>query len=440
MELQEDGQKNETVQHQPLSNSKSCQQVNGVGKLPFAVLSIALLLILVILLILQGVTLAQLQLNILPVVCPETSTSTTASTDTLTSENNSCAPDTCNKELLTQIIRLINVSHDEQMEYTLNNTEILQQLLETIQASGTQLASIIATLSTLELNGVSTEAVINNIQVLVEVLLELQNWSVLFNSHLPISCEDIKNKQPSSPTGYYHVNSRLIYCNMDEMCGIEGGWTRLAYLDMSDSTMSCPSGFRLYETGGVRACGRPVGGPSCASITFPSNNISYSKVCGRVVGYQYASPDAVDTRFINSSIHNDIDSYYVDGVSITRGYPRQHIWTLMAGVGDSYPETGNCPCNTPPGSTQDIQSFIGNNYFCESGNPVAWTRKFYTDDPLWDGQGCGLQEGNCCAAPGLPWFYKTFNSTTDYIELRECGDESTDNEDVPFSLYEIYIK
>ena len=438
-ELQEYGQKSETFQHQPLSNSKSCQQVNGVGRVPFAVLSIALVLILVILLILQGVTLVHL--NILPVVCPETSTSTTASTDTLTSENNSSALDTCNKELLTQISQLINVSHDEQMAYTLNNTEMLQQLLETMQASGTQLSSIIATLSTLEINGVSTEAVIDDIQVLVEDLLELQNGSLLFNSHLPLSCQDIKNKQPSSPTGYYHVNSRLIYCNMEELCSIEGGWTRLAYLDMSDSTMSCPSGFRLYETGGVRACGRPVGGPSCASITFPSNGISYSEVCGRVVGYQYASPDAVDTRIISDILHNDINSYYADGVCITRGSPRQHIWTLMAGVSDSYYDDGNCPCNTPPGSTQDIQSFIGNDYFCESGNPGnGWTDILYTDDPLWDGQGCGLQEGNCCETPGLPWFYKTFNSTTDYIELRECGDELTNNDDVPFSLYEIYIK
>ena len=213
-------------------------------------------------------------------MCPETSTSTTASTDTLTSENNSCAPDTCNKELLTQISQLINVSHDKQMAYTLNNTEMLQELLETMQVSGTQLASTIATLSTLEINGVSTEAVINDIQVLVEDLLELQNGSLLFNSHLPISCQDIKNRQPSSPTGYYHVNSQIIYCNMEELCGIEGGWTRLAYLDMSDSTMSCPSGFKLYETGGVRVCGRPVGGPSCASITFPSNGIRYSEVCG----------------------------------------------------------------------------------------------------------------------------------------------------------------
>ena len=59
------------------------------------------------------------------------------------------------------------------MAYTLNNTEMLQQILETMQASGTQLASIIATLSTLELNGVSTEAVINDIQVLVMVLFYL---------------------------------------------------------------------------------------------------------------------------------------------------------------------------------------------------------------------------------------------------------------------------
>ena len=35
---------------------------------------------------------------------------------------------------------------------------------------------------------------------------------------------------------------------------------------MSDSTVNCPNGFRLYETGlgGVRACGRPVSsGDSC---------------------------------------------------------------------------------------------------------------------------------------------------------------------------------
>ena len=83
------------------------------------------------------------------------------------------------------------------------------------------------------------------------------------------------------------------------------------YLDMSDSTQSCPSGFRLYQSGGVRACGRPGSSASCVSVQFPSNGISYSQVCGRVVGYQYGHTDAV------TGYHNDINSYYVEGVSIS---------------------------------------------------------------------------------------------------------------------------
>ena len=100
---------------------------------------------------------------------------------------------------------------------------------------------------------------------------------------------------------------------------------------MSDSTVNCPTGFRLYETRGVRACGRPVGscGSCSSSAKYPSNGISYSQICGRVVGYQYASPDAADNR---QGYINDINLYYVDGVSITHGSPRRHVWTLMGGV------------------------------------------------------------------------------------------------------------
>ena len=73
---------------------------------------------------------------------------------------------------------------------------------------------------------------------------------------------------------------------MDELCGSVGGWTRLAYLDITDSAENCPSGFRLYQSGGVRACGRATSsGGSCTSVQFQPNGISYSQVCGRVVGY-----------------------------------------------------------------------------------------------------------------------------------------------------------
>ena len=114
---------------------------------------------------------------------------------------------------------------------------------------------------------------------------------------------------------------------------------------------------------------------------------------------------------------------------------------MIAGFSESFASPFDCPCNTPPGN-HDIQSFVGDDYFCESGNPYAgWVQSVYTADPLWDGEGCGSHEGDCCAVTGLPWFHKTFNSsTTDYIELRVCGDQPTFDEDVPISVYEIYVK
>ena len=61
----------------------------------------------------------------------------------------------------------------------------------------------------------------------------------------------------------------------------------------------------------------------------------------------------------------------------------------------------------------------GNDYFCESGtsSPIF---QLYPDDLLWDGEGCGGDEGPCnFPRPGIPWFHKILNSsTTDYIELR----------------------
>ena len=296
-------------------------------------------------------------------------------------------------------------------------------------------------LTTLNNPSTSTAGVVDDILLVVEELLEIQNASVLFNSIQPVSCKDIKTVLPNSPTGYYHVNSRNIYCNMGELCGTGGGWTRLAYLDMSDSTVNCPTGLKLFNETETRVCGRPVSsGGSCSSVQYPSNGISYSQICGRVVGYQYGSPDAV---YNGSSAHNNMNSYYVDGVSITHGSPRKHIWTLMAGFSDtSFYDVANCPCSQ--GSLQTPQSFIGNDYFCESGNPSTnrtYQKILYTQDPLWDGKGCGPLEGNCCSAPGLPWFNKILNSTTtEYIELRVCGNQGVSDEDVPVSFYEIYIK
>ena len=319
----------------------------------------------------------------------------------------------------------------ELLNATMSNGQAIKETKEAVDGIIKSLSLIKDTIST-------NAGAINDILLLVEDLVALHNDSSSSSSPLPTSCEEIKNKQPNNPSGVYLLatgnKTTQVFCNMEELCGSGGGWTRLAYLDVSDVTQNCPSGFRLYQSGGVRACGRPVtNSGSCVSVQFPSNGISYSQVCGRVVGYQYATPDAVHDNY--GSNHDNLNGDYIDGVSITRGSPRQHVWTLMADNGHHH-----CPCNVY--SNESPQTFVGNHYFCEAETTSCCTLGFYTSDPLWDGKGCDSTETACCTAPGLPWFHRDYGNTTttDYLELRVCADEGTANEDVPVGYYEIYVK
>ena len=143
-----------------------------------------------------------------------------------------------------------------------------------------------------------------------------------------------------------------------------------------------------------------------------------------------------------------IEGYYADGVSLTHGSPgsRQHIWTFAAGYAENSPSrdpTWACPCADRATAISRVPSFVGNDYFCQSGNPNSFaTSMFYSNDPLWDGQGCG--SSSCCELsypPGVspPWFCKQLpQTTTDDIEIRICG-ERVGDEDTPVELIEIYI-
>ena len=121
---------------------------------------------------------------------------------------------------------------------------------------------------------------------------------------------------PSSPSGYYHVNiTQNIYCNMEELCGEEGGWTRLAYLNMSDITQNCPPGLEECEDEGIRLCRIDEEPKGCKSVKFLTNGISYTHICGRVIGYQKGKTDALYSN-----------GPYFDGVNITHGSPCEHVW------------------------------------------------------------------------------------------------------------------
>ena len=121
---------------------------------------------------------------------------------------------------------------------------------------------------------------------------------------------------------------------------------------------------------------------ACSSATLPSI-VEYTKVCGRIQGYQVGTTDAFNYVYD-----------YVDGVTLTYGNPRQHIWTFAAGLDEITRGSSSCPCVATQG--QLPPAFVGNNYFCDTGASGRHQAGFfYGDDPLWDGAGCG--SGNeCC--------------------------------------------
>ena len=131
---------------------------------------------------------------------------------------------------------------------------------------------------------------------------------------------------------------------------------------------------------------------------------------------------------------------YIDGVSITHGAsPRKHIWTYAVGVVEDSSFGTSCPCT---GRGTPSPAFVGSDYYCESGrDSVSRSGVLYSGDPLWDGQDCDGLERTCCDPPNLPWFCKELpQSTTDYLEVRICGDENLSNEDTPIDLVQLYIQ
>ena len=211
-------------------------------------------------------------------------------------------------------------------------------------------------------------------------------------------------------------------------------WKKVGYLNMSDPTQQCPDSWQTVKSPIASCEKKGSANVPCDSMNITTDGARYQKVCGRFSGHQVGTPDAFNGV---AGLEWSLETYYVDGVSITYGSPgnRHHVYTYAAGVTEFSGPTA-CPCagGTPP------HSFVGYDYYCESGNPLPTVDGtiFYAADAVWDGLLCRHDEVTCCDLPNLPWFCKEFPTPiTENLEVRICLDESSENVAVEF--FELYI-
>ena len=217
------------------------------------------------------------------------------------------------------------------------------------------------------------------------------------------------------------------------------GWRKVAFINMTDPNQNCPQGLTLTNYS-IRSCGRVHIGPrDCSSVTFPIDGPQYSQVCGRATAYRWG----YNYAFYGYHTNIAFDSAYVDGLSLTHGTPRTHIWTFASGLfkgtnSDNHPDF-HCPCD--PGNTFGSPPFVGNDYFCDSvatENNWHGQFQFFPDNALWDDQDL---LNPCYGLNNPPWFNKTLpEPTTDDIELRMCFWEPPFASNVGLELLEVYVQ
>ena len=316
------------------------------------------------------------------------------------------------------------------------------------------------------------------------------------------SCRDIQATFPNVPSGFFTVNlgdkySAIIYCHMDSLCGSPGPWTRIAYLEMSNPVHECPGGFKEYNIGGVRACGRPSSSSSSSSkkghsIYFDSSLKWYSEICGRASARLFLNKsEGVLGKGTYSSDQKicDIGSKNFYGLNITSGHSHKHVWTYLTSIlpdsrGNSTPEVTsnkieicerprhtwfisnltssnvsgnyienslsspstssyetptNCIFHFPCAHGCSSPYSLGeDNYFCES---VVASKAVSLDNALWDGKGCLKEEQPCCEVPGMPWFHRVLKeSSNDFLEIKFFSGRNGVQENLLVTDFEIYIK
>ena len=271
------------------------------------------------------------------------------------------------------------------------------------------------------------------------------------------SCDDIPKNCSS---GWYWLMTPSgeivkVYCDLERKCGCnsndgEEAWLRVAHLDMTDPEERCPEGLRMIESP-KRSCRRSYQAFQTSIVPYRTYGYNYSHVCGRIIAYQYGITEGLAP--VNNANNRNrnwrIEERLLDGIVVTSGQPgsRKHIWSFVAASRENANGISSCSCiNNRSETVVNLRSppVIGDSYFCDTGvqsGPVD--NHLYGENPLWDGEGCGLYN-SCCEFNNPPWFCKQLSQpSTEDIEVRLMAAATHTNlegEDTPIEKIEIFIR
>ncbi len=227
---------------------------------------------------------------------------------------------------------------------------------------------------------------------------------------------DMIDQETKKTKDYFYKNHRFRPCG----CG-SSAWTRVALYNYS--IHECPEGTiqaNITDPNTQQVITGCVSRPGINTVTVPTpvKGVSYSTVCGRILGWGFGF---AFVPFITSNA--SMESDYVHGMSLTHGPPgnRSHIWSFVAALAENINHTvWYCPCtNTKIPWPYQTPWYVGLDYFCDTSY-AFYGRTYHPDysDLLWDGHGC-TSSNSCCSFNSPPYFCKKLNYTTNEdIDMR----------------------
>ena len=133
-------------------------------------------------------------------------------------------------------------------------------------------------------------------------------------------------------------------------------------------------------------------------------------MCRKVIGYQFGSPDGPN--------NNNINGYYIDGISLTHGSPCKHIWSFIS---EPFKNRHPSYCSCGTSGSNSVPSFVGTCYYCKSSNPLnTHPPQLYINDTIWDGQGVAVLRRLVVIDPIFLGFISHWGTQLTPVYNRDC--------------------